>query len=155
MLQSSSTSVAEMKETIEKWMPSHAQQTSSEIREELNDAGISQAMVDRAAEWGLVVRSESARDRTKVTVGLISAGEGVAASRGRGGESTRTSGQSSSAAEPRVPRVSQELKDALSTLQQTFVVSDATRPDCPIMYASAGFFSMTGYAPKEVIGRNW
>ncbi|KAI3717175.1 hypothetical protein L1987_68607 [Smallanthus sonchifolius] len=52
------------------------------------------------------------------------------------------------------PRVSQELKDALATLQQTFVVSDATKPDCPIMYASSGFFTMTGYSSKEVIGRN-
>ncbi|KAL6851462.1 hypothetical protein ACP4OV_020395 [Aristida adscensionis] len=60
----------------------------------------------------------------------------------------RVSGESS------LPRVSQELKDALSNLEQTFVVSDATRPDCPIIYASAGFFSTTGYSPKEVIGRN-
>ncbi|XP_062225321.1 phototropin-2-like [Phragmites australis] len=60
----------------------------------------------------------------------------------------RASGESS------LPRVSQELKDALSNLQQTFVVSDATRPDCPIIYASAGFFTMTGYSPKEVIGCN-
>nr|AML76503.1 putative LOV domain-containing protein [Curio rowleyanus] len=52
------------------------------------------------------------------------------------------------------PRVSQELKEALATLQQTFVVSDATKPDCPIMYASSGFFTMTGYSSKEVIGRN-
>ncbi|KAI3665000.1 hypothetical protein L6452_43615 [Arctium lappa] len=52
------------------------------------------------------------------------------------------------------PRVSQELKDALATLQQTFVVSDATKPDCPIMYASSGFFTMTGYSSKEVVGRN-
>ncbi|XP_048429724.1 phototropin-2-like isoform X1 [Pyrus x bretschneideri] len=41
-----------------------------------------------------------------------------------------------------------------ATLQQTFVVSDATEPDCPIMYASSGFFGMTGYSSKEVIGRN-
>nr|AML77037.1 putative LOV domain-containing protein [Valeriana officinalis] len=52
------------------------------------------------------------------------------------------------------PRVSEDLKDALSTFQQTFVVSDATRPDFPILYASAGFFKMTGYTSKEVIGRN-
>uniref|UniRef100_A0A0E0CLQ3 PAS domain-containing protein n=1 Tax=Oryza meridionalis TaxID=40149 RepID=A0A0E0CLQ3_9ORYZ len=44
--------------------------------------------------------------------------------------------------------VLQELKDALSSLQQTFVVSDATRPDCPIFYSSEGFFTMTGYSPK-------
>ena len=64
-------------------------------------------------------------------------------------DGARGSGDSSS-----LPRVSQELKDALSNLQQTFVVSDATRPDCPIIYASAGFYTMTGYSPKEVIGRN-
>lgn len=52
-------------------------------------------------------------------------------------------------------RVSQDLRDALANLQQTFVVSDATKPDYPIMYASSGFFSMTGYSSKEVIGRNW
>nr|AML79529.1 putative LOV domain-containing protein [Fouquieria macdougalii] len=67
-----------------------------------------------------------------------------------GVESTRTSEDSESG----LPRVSQELKDALATLQQTFVVSDATRPDIPIVYASSGFFSMTGYSSKEVIGRN-
>ncbi|XP_057494884.1 phototropin-2-like isoform X2 [Actinidia eriantha] len=65
-------------------------------------------------------------------------------------ESTRTSVDS----EQWFPRVSQELKDALATLQQTFVVSDATKPDCPILYASSGFFSMTGYSSREVIGRN-
>ncbi|KAJ8563670.1 hypothetical protein K7X08_032122 [Anisodus acutangulus] len=53
-----------------------------------------------------------------------------------------------------IPRVSEDLRDALSTFQQTFVVSDATKPDYPILYASAGFFKMTGYTSKEVIGRN-
>jgi PAS domain S-box-containing protein len=62
-------------------------------------------------------------------------------------KSSRGSGDS-------LPRVSRELKDALSSLQQTFVVSDATRPDCPIIYASAGFYTMTGYAAKDVVGRN-
>nr|AML76718.1 putative LOV domain-containing protein [Pectiantia pentandra] len=66
-------------------------------------------------------------------------------------ESTRTSEDVNYGA---LPRVSQDLKDALATLQQTFVVSDATKPDCPIMYASSGFFNMTGYSSKEVIGRN-
>nr|BAP74418.1 phototropin 2 [Vallisneria gigantea] len=69
-------------------------------------------------------------------------------------ESTRTSDISSRDSESENLRVSQELKDALSTLEQTFALSDATKPDCPIVYASAGFFSMTGYSSKEVIGRN-
>jgi hypothetical protein len=42
--------------------------------------------------------------------------------------------------------VLQELKNTLSSLQQTFVVSDATRLDCPIFYSSEGFFTMTGYS---------
>ncbi|CAN6270683.1 unnamed protein product [Urochloa humidicola] len=71
---------------------------------------------------------------------------------GGGGGGARGSGDSSSSTT--LPRVSQELKDALSSLQQTFVVSDATRPDIPIIYASAGFYTMTGYSAKEVIGRN-
>ncbi|PVH36861.1 hypothetical protein PAHAL_6G185200 [Panicum hallii] len=53
-----------------------------------------------------------------------------------------------------LPRVSEELRAALSAFQQTFVVSDATRPDHPILYASAGFFNMTGYSSNEVVGRN-
>nr|AML79198.1 putative LOV domain-containing protein [Galium boreale] len=87
-----------------------------------------QSVSEGSAGWGLVVRSE-----------ISSGGDGDGASE-----------ESLSA----VPRVSQELKDALSSLQQTFVVSDATKPECPIMYASSGFFDMTGYSPKEVIGRN-
>ncbi|XP_065637029.1 phototropin-2 isoform X1 [Quercus suber] len=116
------------------------------------EAGIA----ERIAEWGLVVKSES------------DVGEGSFKKAGGerililGGESTRTSEESnrgsfasaSKSASGDFPRLSQELKTALSTLQQTFVVSDAAKPDCPIMYASSGFFSMTGYSSKEVIGRN-
>nr|AML76507.1 putative LOV domain-containing protein [Radula lindenbergiana] len=53
-----------------------------------------------------------------------------------------------------MPRLSKDLRDALGSFQQTFVVSDASKPDYPILYASAGFFKMTGYPGKEVIGRN-
>ncbi|KAJ7980604.1 putative Serine/threonine protein kinase [Quillaja saponaria] len=72
--------------------------------------------------------------------------------------STRTSEESNfgyeSSTSGAFPRASQELKAALATLQQTFVVSDATKPDCPILYASSGFFTMTGYSSREVIGKN-
>ncbi|XP_055816913.1 phototropin-2 [Solanum dulcamara] len=112
---------------------------------------------ERAAEWGLTVRTD--------------VGEGSFHAISRGGQnsfadgersknslernsvgSTRTSEESSLGAE--FPRVSQDLRDALATLQQTFVVSDATKPDCPIVYASSGFFTMTGYSSKEIVGRN-
>nr|AHZ63903.1 phototropin [Coleochaete irregularis] len=53
-----------------------------------------------------------------------------------------------------LPPISENIKDLLSTFRQTFVVSDATKPDIPIMYASEGFYHMTGYTADEVIGRN-
>eukprot|EP00850_Spirogloea_muscicola_P007733 SM000040S14745 [mRNA] locus=s40:2849:8018:- [translate_table: standard] len=53
-----------------------------------------------------------------------------------------------------LPQVSSDLKDVLSTFKQTFVMSDATNPELPILFASEGFYSLTGYQPAEVIGRN-
>ncbi|KAL4857414.1 Phototropin-1B [Chlorella vulgaris] len=34
------------------------------------------------------------------------------------------------------------------------VVADATLPDCPLIYASEGFVTMTGYSMEEVLGHN-
>nr|AML78545.1 putative LOV domain-containing protein [Pennantia corymbosa] len=120
-----------------------------------------QFLVERTAEWGLLVRSgggEGSFHPTSTSVIKSSFGEAdrsknsSSSERFAGAESTRTSATEES--EYGIPRVSQELKDALATLQQTFVVSDATKPNCPIMYASSGFFTMTGFSSKEVIGRN-
>uniref|UniRef100_A0A1D1Y894 non-specific serine/threonine protein kinase n=1 Tax=Anthurium amnicola TaxID=1678845 RepID=A0A1D1Y894_9ARAE len=135
--------------------------SGSEIVEESNDTGIYQSdqvfveasIVERTAEWGLAVQSDSGDGNTQA-VGPKSSADRSKFSLERSVESRRASDESNFGYESTLPRVSQELKDALSTLQQTFVVSDATRPDCPIMYASGGFFSMTGYSLKEVIGRN-
>ncbi|RWR72784.1 putative LOV domain-containing protein [Cinnamomum micranthum f. kanehirae] len=102
------------------------------------------SMAERAAEWGLIIKSEDGAGNMQ-SVRLKSSGEGGKISI----DLMRTSEESNSGLESVFPRVSQELKDALATLQQTFVVSDATRPDCPIMFASAGFFSMTGYSINE------
>jgi len=33
-------------------------------------------------------------------------------------------------------------------------VADATLPDCPLVFASEGFYQMTGYGPDEVLGHN-
>lgn len=90
---------------------------------------------ERSAEWGYTINPEDG-ERSR-------------------NASERFGRNNSTESESGIPRVSQELKDALATLQQTFVVSDATKPDCPIVYASSGFFDMTGYSSKEVIGRNW
>ena len=111
-------------------------------------------IVARTAEWGVVVKPDDVGEGTFKAVGRSS--EDGTRSKNTSGrfDSTRTSSESSHGDQAN-PRVSSELKTALATLQQTFVVSDATKPDCPIIYASSGFFTMTGYSSKEVIGRNW
>lgn len=149
------------REPVNKWM---AFQMESKTTEGVNPVEKSPAdqiltlessIAERTAEWGLVMKSD-------LGDGLHALGRSF----GDGSQSKnsldRLAGETGTSEEGNYeeesgsfPRVSQELKDALSTLQQTFVVSDATKPDCPIMYASSGFFSMTGYHSKEVIGRNW
>ncbi|EFN57260.1 hypothetical protein CHLNCDRAFT_6687, partial [Chlorella variabilis] len=54
-----------------------------------------------------------------------------------------------------VPAPQAQLTSALAKLRQTFVVADATHPDCPLIYASEGFYHMTGYSQEELVGKNW
>ncbi|XP_028944290.1 phototropin-1 [Malus domestica] len=149
---------------------SNIQQTISSSSVDANDKPSDDA-AQRAAEWGLVLKTDEETGKPQ-GVGVRtsggpedstskpSLGGGTEASRRNSNNSTRSSGELSSddvfggGKERGIPRVSNDLKDALSTFQQTFVVSDATKPDYPILYASAGFFKMTGYTSKEVIGRN-
>lgn len=98
----------------------------------------------RAAEWGLVLQTDEHTGRP----------QGVAARTSGASGSARSSSEDKVTGGVALPRVSEELRAALSAFQQTFVVSDASRPDHPIMYASAGFFNMTGYTSKEIVGRN-
>nr|XP_027191985.1 phototropin-1-like isoform X2 [Cicer arietinum] len=109
------------------------------------------AAAQRAAEWGLVLKTDSETGKPQ-GVAVRNSGS----SRRDSNNSVRSSGECSDEGKELrgIPRVSEDLRDALSAFQQTFVVSDATKPDYPIMYASAGFFKMTGYTSKEVIGRN-
>nr|AML76953.1 putative LOV domain-containing protein [Spinulum annotinum] len=113
---------------------------------------------ERAAEWGLLVKADLASEKGQTVGRHISWEDGKPGLSERIlTTSKRTSEDSDGATDSsgsHIPRVSKDLRDALSTFQQTFVVSDATKPDFPILYASAGFFGMTGYSSKEVIGRN-
>nr|AML77124.1 putative LOV domain-containing protein [Alangium chinense] len=114
----------------------------------------------RAAEWGLVLKTDSETGKpqgVKVRTSGEEPNNRPGSSTRNSGNSMRSSGELSDDGAGRERgnlRVSEDLKDALSAFQQTFVVSDATKPDYPIMYASAGFFKMTGYTSKEVVGRN-
>nr|AML79511.1 putative LOV domain-containing protein [Flaveria angustifolia] len=113
--------------------------------------GVVGAAEQRAAEWGLVLKTDAETGKPQGVKVRTSGG----ANRRDSGNSVQSSSDASDDGHERgIPRVSEDLKDALSTFQQTFVVSDATKPDYPILYASAGFFKMTGYTSKEVIGRN-
>ncbi|KAK8941221.1 Phototropin-1 [Platanthera zijinensis] len=124
----------------------------------LSDLG---AAEKRAAEWGLVLKTDGQTGRPQ-GIGVRKSDDDPSRGRGGGieaGGSHRSSEDSDACDGGRqkgggLPRVSEELREALSAFQQTFVVSDATKPDHPIMYASAGFFRMTGYTSREVIGRN-
>ncbi|RDX73170.1 Phototropin-2, partial [Mucuna pruriens] len=118
--------------TEDNYLRNHLKEPSSSGHHILTEATIA----ERTAEWGLVVNSGNfkAMEGEKT-----SASFDVERSRNlsdRFVESTRTSGESNYGPESTsgvLPRVSQELKEALATLQQTFVVSDATKPDCPII----------------------
>nr|AML79004.1 putative LOV domain-containing protein [Botryosphaerella sudetica] len=57
-------------------------------------------------------------------------------------------------AAPPIPAAAAQLTQVLSGLKHTFVVADATLPDMPLVYASEGFYHMTGYGPDEVLGHN-
>ncbi len=47
------------------------------------------------------------------------------------------------------------LRDrAIGAVSQGIVITDPSRPDNPIIYASPGFERLTGYSPGEAIGRN-
>jgi non-specific serine/threonine protein kinase len=165
-------------------------QERSPEREELTQA----RMAERAAEWGLVLKSDmltgricgvrtrkslgeyeylagdrSSGDRTSSGTSSTFPGTSTRTSMRKSRTSMRMSGTSmrtalgealeddkgSNTSSFYLPTISLELKDALSSFEQSFVVSDATTPEFPIMYASGGFFSMTGYSSQEVMGQNW
>lgn len=131
-------------------------------KEAENKIGEVGAAAQRAAEWGLVLKTNQETGKPQGVAVRTSGDDGnrPESSRRDSNNSVRTSEDSEGGGgndkdRALIPRVSEDLKDALSTFQQTFVVSDATKPDYPILYASAGFFKMTGYTSREVIGRNW
>jgi PAS domain-containing protein len=150
--------------------PPHTQKTLSAIMHDRDDdhqsrpkatrqpvAGEIGTAAQRAAEWGLVLKTDTQTGKPQGVSVRTSGGDDPnskpEASRRDSNNSVRSSGDQSEDGN-NIPRVSEDLKNALSAFQQTFVVADATKPDYPILYASAGFFKMTGYTSHEVIGRN-
>jgi phototropin len=63
--------------------------------------------------------------------------------------------------EPNVPgqstpnsRAGLDLASTLERIEQSFVITDPSLPDHPIVFASDGFLEFTGYAMDEILGRN-
>jgi PAS domain S-box-containing protein len=46
------------------------------------------------------------------------------------------------------------LIESLTTGRQSFVLTDPSKPDNPIVHASEAFYTLTGYTKEETIGRN-
>ncbi|CAM8945235.1 unnamed protein product [Rhodiola kirilowii] len=137
---------------LQKWMAFEQDQSKS-LPSSSSYQDVIKNINERTAEWGLTLKSEVGERSFRAAA---FGGSKLSSERFAVGESNRTSEDSVVGSDSGLgmPRASQELRDALGSLQQTFVVSDATKPECPIMYASSGFFTMTGYSSKEVIGRN-
>lgn len=135
--------------------------SSKEVSHQLKIKDSSNSKAEkRAAEWGLMLQTDDDTGKPQSVSVRSSGGDEPKFKpenpRRESGGSVRSSGDSSDGGFNRnIPRVSEDLKDVLSTFQQTFVVSDASKADYPILYASEGFFKMTGYNSREVIGRNW
>lgn len=68
-----------------------------------------------------------------------------------GGDAPQDKGESN---ETQLLRSDFSLIESLTSGQQNFVLSDPRLPDNPIVYATPGFFELTGYTREEVLGRN-
>ncbi|MFW5680823.1 MAG: PAS domain-containing protein [Pseudomonadota bacterium] len=53
-----------------------------------------------------------------------------------------------------VPRRLQRYRHVLDEYRFAATIADASREDCPIIWANARFFALTGYPPETVLGRN-
>nr|AML77572.1 putative LOV domain-containing protein [Marchantia polymorpha] len=113
--------------------------TSSEYSDEV--------ISERAAKWGYGVPMRASTEF----------GDGHSTVSWR--TSNRSSGSRSSGgstSSQTIPRVAKDVRDAITSFNLAFVVCDATGadPKYPILYASGGFFKMTGYEADEIIGSN-
>jgi PAS domain S-box-containing protein len=54
-----------------------------------------------------------------------------------------------------VPELSTWLmRNAIASTRNGVVVTNATRPDNPIIFCNDAFYQMTGYSPQDIVGRN-
>eukprot|EP00959_Pyramimonas_sp_CCMP1952_P311248 6513808-Pyramimonas_sp.AAC.1 len=69
-------------------------------------------------------------------------------------DSSSDASMATALANQKPPKAKKNLTMALAGIRHTFVVTDPFLPDCPIVFASEGFYHMTGYGPDEILGKN-
>nr|AML78038.1 putative LOV domain-containing protein [Metzgeria crassipilis] len=130
------------------WETGHKMKTDSrngsqcggkEVSSAGSDSMSDEAISERTSEWGNGVATMVLKNSSQETTPRTSFGSSFGSRR---------------FPSPDIPVVSTRVKDALSTFQLAFLVCDAVHPDQPILYASAGFFRMTGYSAEDVVGKN-
>ena len=82
--------------------------------------------------------------------GVAAAASAAAFTSGGGGKKAGTSSSTSSSLDPG----DSAMVQLIATCRQHFLITDPTQHDNPIVFASQGFFDLTGYTPAETIGRN-
>merc|ERR1712238_215177 len=99
---------------------------------------------DNIPEHAQVIISECCTSSPLFADGVLSSSEQHT------GEDESVEGKKASA----LVRSDFQLIDSLSAGQQNFVLSDPRLPDNPIVFATPGFYKLTGYTTEQVLGRN-
>lgn len=105
---------------------------------------------ERAIAWdahGIPVPSRYDARAAAVSLGRVSEVESVV--RQSEGLEPNAPGQSTPNS-----RAGLDLASTLERIEQSFVITDPSLPDHPIVFASDGFLEFTGYAMDEILGRN-
>jgi len=85
----------------------------------------------------------------------ISEDEGDGATAGEPRESAIEASRFRRTRDPQpIPPLNKNLSNEIRDSSPHFVISDPTRPDSPIIFASPGFCRLTGYSVDECVGRN-
>ncbi|CAM9648904.1 unnamed protein product, partial [Ectocarpus sp. 6 AP-2014] len=107
------------------------------------DGAVTMTMVVTDVQADAEVAAAAKGGEDKDTGGASKRGGGGGGDGGGAGASTRG-----------LSRPDYRLMKSIEMAQQNFVVTEPSLSDNPIVFASDGFFKLTGYTSKEVIGRN-
>jgi PAS domain S-box-containing protein len=113
--------------------------------------------LSRAALLGERPAEDTSDEEEVAALSSLEEGEAVAVARAlcsRDADEEGGGGGGGEAGEQPFPAVPARLLSHLFRVQSAFVLSDARRDDCPIVFASDAFCAMTGFPREEVVGRN-